>query len=297
MAGNEVRHLACYADAVDTNVPEIASWTTSASNYLHIFTPRHSIEVGVSQRHAGVWQDTGAFTVDLSGGQTDVAIRISSDDVWIEGLQIHANRSGGSNGGVNVTALRADGRVRVSECIIRGDNATVGSQYFGVDIWDTPSTAVLEVVNNVIYGFGGSAGIQSGIWAESGERRAVNNTVVSCAVGARTTSHGAYVGSMLASNNIFYGCSTAASGSFLSGTGNNATELASFVYSVAGGAGTDFPSSSFGFVSESNKNFHLANNDTGARSRGAAIDSVSTDIDGDSRPQGAGWDIGADEVP
>jgi hypothetical protein len=43
-------------------------------------------------------------------------------------------------------------------------------------------------------------------------------------------------------------------------------------------------------------NLHLAGNDTVAVDHGTPVSAFNVDIDGDSRPQGAAWDIGADEV-
>ena len=55
---NEVWNIACYNDndATDTtSYVTIDGWTTSADNYLKIFTPYLSSEVGASQRHNGTW--------------------------------------------------------------------------------------------------------------------------------------------------------------------------------------------------------------------------------------------------
>ena len=54
------------------------------------------------------------------------------------------------------------------------------------------------------------------------------------------------------------------------------------------------------FVDEAGRDFHLAADDDVARDRGLDLagDSVlsfSDDVDGESRPSGGAWDIGADE--
>ena len=43
-------------------------------------------------------------------------------------------------------------------------------------------------------------------------------------------------------------------------------------------------------------NLHLLATDTVAQDHGATVGSFSNDIDGDVRPQGIAWDIGAHEV-
>jgi len=58
---NTVMNVACYADGTDTGVT-IAGWTTSALNYIRIYTPVSTLEVGISQRHNGIW-DTSAYHI------------------------------------------------------------------------------------------------------------------------------------------------------------------------------------------------------------------------------------------
>jgi hypothetical protein len=50
------------------------------------------------------------------------------------------------------------------------------------------------------------------------------------------------------------------------------------------------------FVNAGGGDVHLQSGDTCARDRGVAVAGVTADVDGQARPQGAGWDIGADEV-
>ncbi len=56
-----------------------------------------------------------------------------------------------------------------------------------------------------------------------------------------------------------------------------------------------FRSKTITFVDAAAKNFRLAAGDTEALNVGTTIASFSNDFDGDTRPQGAGWDIGFDE--
>jgi hypothetical protein len=55
VTANTIMMVACYADDVDapTNEVNISGWTTSASNYIKIYTPTSTGEVGTSQRHTG----------------------------------------------------------------------------------------------------------------------------------------------------------------------------------------------------------------------------------------------------
>ena len=55
------------------------------------------------------------------------------------------------------------------------------------------------------------------------------------------------------------------------------------------------------FIDSGNKNFHIANLDTNARNQGADLSAdpnlpFNRDIDGQLRPIGGAWDIGADEA-
>ncbi len=54
MTSNVIMMVPCYADGVDGTLNE-SGWKTGLSNYIKIYTPISSAEVGVSQRHNGTW--------------------------------------------------------------------------------------------------------------------------------------------------------------------------------------------------------------------------------------------------
>ncbi len=59
------------------------------SNYIKIYTPVTSSEVGISQRHSGVW-DTSKYHIDASGK----VFEVEEEYVRIEGLQIRQTSVG-----------------------------------------------------------------------------------------------------------------------------------------------------------------------------------------------------------
>ncbi len=58
VSANAIMMAACYADGADTTAVTIDGWTTGDNNYIKIYTPVSSSEVGASQRHNGTWDDS-----------------------------------------------------------------------------------------------------------------------------------------------------------------------------------------------------------------------------------------------
>ena len=89
-------------------------------------------------------------------------------------------------------------------------------------------------------------------------------------------------------------------GTFSNGTDYNATNNASMGYTVTGGGNThDRVSQPFSFVDKAGYDLHLQGSDAAAMNYGVSLSAdpkipFAVDIDGDSRPIGASWDIGAD---
>jgi hypothetical protein len=70
LANNEEWNIACYANGTtaDTTGATIDGWNTGAYNFLRFYTPVNASEVGVSQRHAGKWDEN--------------KFRIETVDIW-----------------------------------------------------------------------------------------------------------------------------------------------------------------------------------------------------------------------
>ena len=117
---NLIWNIACYTDnAADDTEVTIDHWTTSEDNFLRIFTPVASTEVGESQRHRGRWTNN-AYRLDILATEDNVsAIVIGDAYVHIDGLQIGKN---GNTAGRIAIGIKAVGttNLRLSNSIVRG---------------------------------------------------------------------------------------------------------------------------------------------------------------------------------
>ena len=292
VADNQVRHVACYADAVDEEAVRLFGLLTDPSHYLRIFAPAAPAEVGVSQRHTGNWVDT-AFTIFKHSSVLDSVFLVEIGHAVIEGLQIDVRGDPGVTSiGVSVYPNLNDAAVDVRGCLIVGHSDGTSVEHFGIEIWHTPSTAQLRAYNNVLIGFHGTASDEIALFADSGLLLAYNNTIASSAIGVRQRG-----GQALLKNNLLVDCDTAASGAFEAGTDYNGTDAPALGYTVDnGGNAHDRLGQSFSFTDVSAANFHLAPADNGARDHGTnQVGGLFTD-DVDGVQRGAVWDIGADEA-
>ena len=111
----------CYADgAMDDNL-SVSGWTTGADNYIRIYTPTSTNEVGVSQRHNGTWGN--GFMLTPSSGNT---IAVEEDYVRIEGIAALADPDTGDTYAflkIPSGTISANNDIRMTECLINGNNA------------------------------------------------------------------------------------------------------------------------------------------------------------------------------
>lgn len=124
----------CYGDGADTTLTTIDGWTTGTENYIRIYTPVATSEVGTSQRHDGKW-NASAYWLQVGGtGSSDGAIWVQDNHVWTEGIQIYRNGAG-----YNVyRKLGVDGvYVKVNPAVLDAlawtdENVSLGSRYYYV---------------------------------------------------------------------------------------------------------------------------------------------------------------------
>ena len=274
----------CYAMS-DTTAVVIDGWTTDAADYIKIYTP-------TSERHVGVW-NTSKYRLEVTGLVGSAAIINKESFVRIDGLQVSASQSSSSADVISTWSVDADNcELQFSNNILKGVSNTFGS---GVYAYTGAHTGKVKIWNNIIYDLTTATGfgIYCSFNASSANFYVYNNTVKNCGYGIynqnATTPAKAY-------NTLISGCTTAGSGTWVAGTGYNATNNASMAYTVTGGATADRTSQTFSFVGASD--FHLTSGDAGARDYGIDLSAdanlaFSTDIDAQTRS--GSWDIGADE--
>jgi len=282
---NQIWNIACYADNADTTTVNFNGWTTGPDNYIRIFTPYQSSEVGTTQRHAGLWTTSG-YRLEVANA---VALNVNVDNLRVEGLQIA------------VTAVNSDGLqavnientsvvdARVSYCLVRGVPTTAYQWHFGLAVFNA-GTGVVRFWNNVIYDFNGNADA-AGIDLDDADFTfyVFNNTIVNCNRGIQQ-----YSGSAEIKNVLTQGCVDGYNGTFAGTSDYNLSDLAE-----AGMPGTHNQfSTTVTFVGAGGDDFHLAAADTGAKDVGTNLSGdanlpFSNDVDMATR--GGTWDIGADE--
>jgi hypothetical protein len=276
-SSTEQWNIACYADAVDTTRVTIDNWTTTADNYIKIYTPYLASEVGTSQRHKGKWDES---KYSLQNNDNGDAILINTNYTVVDGLQVYYY-----NGGYMAIDIVGGGVKIINNIINPSQNANnVHGVYFNFPISSG------YAYNNIIYN-------ADDCLTAGGEVDVVfyfyNNTLYNCASGIFAS-----YATVKAKNNLANNCSTCfntySSGNF-TGSSNN-------ISSDTTAPGTNSKTkAAVQFVNAANKDFHLRVGDSAARGGGANLTNdsdlpFSTDIDNESRPETGAWDIGADEV-
>jgi len=134
VTSNYVLNIPCYGDTnADTAAVAISGWTTGANNYIKVYTPTSTSEVGTSQRHSGKWSTSGyRLEVVLSGSYPSI-LSISNDYVRVEGLQMYGS-GGGSiySSGVSAAGQAVSNELRISHNIIKGN---INTASYGAGIY------------------------------------------------------------------------------------------------------------------------------------------------------------------
>jgi len=295
VTADTIVNIAAYGDGADTAAAIISGWTTSATNYIHIYTPTDLTEVGVSQRHRGVW-GTNAYRLEAT---TNTAINISDEYVRIDGLQVQVTNAGAADRyGIATDSGATD--VRISNNIVKGvlSGSSAGDQGIRL-VWVGSGSRTGRIWNNIVYDWiNGTNGATAIVSNDSWDTYIFNNTVAN-------SRNCFYIdgNTEVVKNNIAQGCTN--DGYQVVGGGSVTAD-----YNVSNLA-TDAPSASYrndlattvNFVDSTNGDYHIAQGDTMARDVGTDLTSdpnlpITVGIDGATRPTGANtWDLGADEAP
>jgi len=306
VSANTIMSVACYADGADTALVNIDGWTTGANNYIDIFAPNLPSEVGTTQRHNGKWDATKyrlVASVTFNG-----VIIISDEYVRISGLQIENTGNKVNQAmGIRVGPGSAVSELRISQNVFRA-TGTGAADVATAAIYQSATSGVVKAWNNVMYDWG--SGYYT-VYMTTGQCTAFpacgvtlyNNTIVN-GVQRGISVSGVAAGNYRLANNLVQGASAGANywldmDDFV--VDYSATNLSQDATKACGSCPTaNLTNKTISFVDAGNKDFHLAPSDTNAKDQGTSLSSdpslaFSDDIDGQGRPYGSAWDIGADE--
>jgi len=280
---NNLLHIICETGGTaDTTAVVVDGYTTSATDYVHIYT-------SASHRHAGVWDDA-KYRLVLTSAVPCVDVR--DNYLRVTGLQCSVGSTNSVAGGI-FSSASGNAPFLVDSCLVRAVVAATGT---GIGYASATVAAHQHTyVNNIVYGFTGvgAFGIYTRANGAGGRAVVYNNTVYNCTTGFRSRD-----ANVVWKNNLAIGCTDA----YLETT---AAEIATYnAYDEGTDPGTngiDLSGSSDAaiFTDATVSNFTLVSGSTAAdvgvslASDSDGYYSFSTDITGATRS--GTWDVGADE--
>ena len=288
----------CTAGTADTTAVTIDGWTTSATDYIKIWT-----DPAESYRHNGTYQTGNKYRIEISNA---AAIVYKEQFVRFIGLQVYIlTVNGADRDAIQGQAIGDGYRLTVSHCILRGCNSagTDSDYHSGLTIWD--SEGITYFYNNLVYNFNSLADSLSNNAFQVYQAGGTTNCqyIYNCTFHNNsldlTLPYSSGDNTSNIKNCLF---SSALVGNLYSVNAtynltNCATTAAAFTYSDS--TTNCRTTQTFTFVGASD--FHLQSTDAGALGYGLNLYNdanypFQTDIDGQDRGgAAASWDIGADE--
>lgn len=222
------------------------------------------------------------------GSYTGILVSSTTKNCRFYNIQIHLAGNSAvvdTYSGITFIDVSNVNNAYVVNCIIKSTFTGTANSHRGIDTYD--SYGPWYFYNNIFHGFNGTNANGKGIGGNYGTFYIYNNTIVNCTYGVYRSG-----GTFNLINDVFSGCTNDAystiSDTYCATTNDNTKGL------TALGTGNRF-SVTCNFVSTSD--FHLTSSSTDLINYGSDLSATfTTDIDGQTRPTGAGtWDIGADE--
>ncbi|MCK5241449.1 S8 family serine peptidase [bacterium] len=289
-ANYQIWHLACYADAVDTTPVTFSGWITSSQCFIRIFTPNAADEVGISQRHNGVYDNASAYALEVANS---TAINVAVDHLYLEGMQLALTSVSGTGQVVVNINNPGVGEFRLSGSIIKGIR-TNKSDHCGLYLVNG-GTGTLKLWNNLFYDFEkqGSSTPTAILLDDADYNSTIyNQTLYNCEQGLVLFS-----GQALLKNNITQACGDGYIGTFDVAADYNISDIAGDTTGLSPSYQSGL-STVVSFINTGSEDFHLAGDDTTAKDQGTNLSNdliwpFDTDIDGQWRS--SPWDIGMDE--
>jgi len=291
VTAGEQWNVACYGDRADTAAVTIDGWTTSEDNYIKVYTPVYTSEVGETQRHHGKW-DRGKFIIAADGYYG--VFRIYESYTKIEGLQIEAIRD--TDTGIGAGIYINDGEQYLfNNNIIRATGSR--SLTNGRGIYDLAGYAKnISAFNNIIYDFYESIYLRTD---DNSTLLIYGNTLFNAVDDNLVVSMYGDNDTVRVKNNIMQ---DAGDEDYAEGSTASIFEAVANLTSDATSPNDTFDNLDVSFVNESGNDFRLAMSDTAAKGVGVNLYNDSnlpftTDIEGEARPEAPSpFDIGADQI-
>ncbi len=308
VANNEYWNIACYGDATDTTAVNFAAgWVTGPKNYLRIYTPYLSSEVGASQRHGAVWDPAkyhispSADSLTIEAG--DSGFDVDTDYLIIDGLQIEGTTYPIPDWNYAVLFRPGAGDQSFTDNIIKGHNI---SESRGIALDNVAPGYKAQIANNIIYDFdeGIAVGQENGAYVTN--VFIYNNTIVNNGNSLDAWQDTGQKINLTAKNNILFNNPDWYDASLATSTENNAVDserhgddFAAGLVDLTTACGGSACTAGDIFTDPADDDFRLKADspviDQGADLANDSEFSFNYDLAGITRPQGAAWDIGADE--
>ena len=272
----------------DTAAVHLTGWTTSATNYIKIWT-----DPGAGNRHKGRWDDS-KYNIKVA---SDAGFRISEEFVRIEGIQIYITAATSTDdSAIWINTPAAGWKIYISECILRGAGS---ASYWHAGVESYATTAGTAYVSNCIaYDFkssvvGAAYMIDaSGAGGDGSMMYVYNSTAYNSGYGYRRYDTGI---NLYVKNDIAQNCTDGFAGTYDTNSDYNISDLGG----DAPGAHSKNTTNVI-FADEANYDLHLGSSDVAAINSGTDLSddaslNFNADIDGDIHRVGSIWDIGPDE--